>query len=57
MPSITELATPKWGSRTVTANRKVPSALLRAANASSAGEFIRVGTWGVRVLFESCGNT
>src|SRR5216117_3813528 len=47
IPSITELAAANLWSRTVTVNRRVPSALSRVSNATSDGELTRVGTWGV----------
>src|SRR5579884_1832005 len=47
----------KLEARTALENDNSPMPLSRVATATSEGELIRVGTLGVRVVFESRGNT
>src|ERR1019366_6066732 len=56
-PGCTLLRMVKVGFNTELENDSWLAALSRVSNATSDGEFTRVGTLGVRTVFESKGNT
>src|SRR5689334_15289242 len=55
IPFNTELRAEKLAARTVVVYVRFPAAVSRESNSTSDGEFARVGTLGVRIVFESKG--